>query len=96
MVNWGAEGGLGPTRVSPPPLKKPRGVLTPRYGWSDYRGQVTSAVVLLHRKMTIERAEPISTMKRMFIFLANAMTTAIPNKTLIGSQGTATANRIVI
>src|SRR3990170_4983425 len=32
----------------------------------------------------------------MFIFLANAMTKAIPNKTLLGSQGTATANRIVI
>src|SRR3990170_4983420 len=32
----------------------------------------------------------------MFIFLANAMTKAIPNKPLLGSQGTAAANRIVI
>ena len=56
----------------------------------------TIAVVLPHRKMTLERAEPISTIWRMFIFLANAKTTAIPNKTLPGSQGTATPNRIVM
>ena len=31
-------------------------------GRGDHGGQVTSAVVLLHRKMTMERAEPISTM----------------------------------
>src|SRR3990170_1233372 len=55
----------------------------------------TIAVVLHYRKMTMERTEPISTIWRMFIFLANAKTTAIPNKTLLGSQGTATANRIV-
>lgn len=64
--------------------------------WSGPVTITSTAVVLLHRKMTMERAEPISTTWRMFIFLANAMTTAIPNKTLLGSQGTATANRIVI
>ena len=44
----------------------------------------------------MERTDPISTIWRMFIFLANAKTTAIPNKTLPGSQGTANANRMVI
>ena len=54
------------------------------------------AVVLLHRKRTMERADPISKTWRMFAFLASATITAIPNRTLTASQGTATANRMVM
>ena len=80
---------LSPNELSARPTRATLPLVHENCSW-------TIAVVLLHRKMTMERAEPISTTWRMFIFLANAKTTAIPNKTLLGSQGTATANRIVI
>jgi len=56
VLEIGAGGGIHPVSVT---SGEKSGL---RYGWSNHRGQVTSAVLLLHRKRTMERAEPISTM----------------------------------